>query len=369
LNHQKKRKLAIIIPGGIGTGKGNMGVPVLERIVKLLALEFDITIFQLFAHNKDYHAKGFRLVSVISSNVFPRTYKLIVAFWKLHRKEKFHAVHGFWALPSGFFAVLIGKIFKVRSIVSILGGDAVSLPEINYGQLRNHVPRQLVFWTLQKSDHVISLTQYLIDNLFSIGFKHRKIHIIPWGIDTNLFTYRAKSLSQPVRFLHIGNLNAVKDQDTLLRAFKNINDKIEAHLTMVGEGILESRIKNLVQELGLSNKVAFIPPMQYELLPDIYHQADILLHTSLSEGQCEVVTEAMSAGVVVCGTRVGLMYDVQPDCCAAVAIKDFQALSDEVIAIVNDPEKSDRLREAARDWAVHHSLQWTVEQMSKLYRQ
>ena len=34
---QNRTSIAIIIPGGIGTGKGNLGVPVLERLVKLLS--------------------------------------------------------------------------------------------------------------------------------------------------------------------------------------------------------------------------------------------------------------------------------------------------------------------------------------------
>lgn len=359
--------MALIVHGGIGTGRNNIGVPVIERTVKMLAKKFDVTVFQLFNANESYTPDGFRLVSVVSSNIFSRTLKLIFTFWKYHLDDRFGIVHGFWALPSGFYAVILGKFFRLRSIVSILGGDAVSLPQINYGQLRNRIPRLLVFWTLRRADVVVSLTQYLVDNLSLLGFRKRHIEIIPWGIDTSAFTLCVKNFSIPIQFLHIGNLNAVKDQDTLLRAYRLICNKIPAHLTIIGEGILEKPIKDLAKELDLLDKITFVAPMAYNLLPAVYHKADILLHTSLSEGQCVVVTEAMSAGVLVCGTKVGIMYDLYPSCCVAVAVTDFTTLSHEVIELVSDQQRCNQLRLCAHKWADHHSMLWTVEQIAKLY--
>lgn len=363
----KKNRIAIIVPGGIGTGQANIGVPVLERIVKLLAAEFEVTVFQLFPVNNGYEPKGFRLVGIVSSNVVWKAVKLFFIFWRLHRKKKFHIVHGFWALPSGFYAVLLGKLFYIKSIVSLLGGDAVSLPQINYGQLRSFIPRKLVFWTLRHSAETISLTQYLVDNLAKFGYEGREIKVIPWGIDTSIFTFRPKPLPDRIQFLHIGNFNEVKDQETLLNAFCLINKNIPAHLTIIGEGYLEMKVKSLVKNLRLEDSVTFLTPMLYELLPDIYHRSDILLHTSRSEGQCEVVTEAMSCGVVVCGTHVGIMYDLHPACCVTAPVADFRSLSERVLALVKDPERVSELRKAAHHWASQHSLSWTVDQLTLLY--
>ncbi|WP_160143671.1 glycosyltransferase [Chryseolinea soli] len=357
----------MIIPGGIGTGNNNIGVPVLERMIRLLALEFDVTVFQLYKRNKGYSVDGFELIDVYSSRPWVRALKLFFVFRRVHRLKKFEVVHGFWILPNGFFAVALGKIFGLKSIVSILGGDAIALPEINYGQLIKPLYRRISFWTLRKADEVTALTRYLVHNLRSIGMKPREIHIIPWGIDTNLFAFREKEVQQPIRFLHIANLHPVKDQETLLRAFKIIAESVESHLTLIGEGVLESRLKTLAGELAIENCITFLGLLPYEALPEYYTDADILLHTSRSEGQSEVVTEAMSSGVVVCGTKVGLIYDLE-EFCVAVPIGDHRALARETLALIKDSNRINALRKDAFVWANIHSIHWTVGQTGGCYR-
>lgn len=361
----QKISIAMIIPGGIGTGKNNLGVPVLERIVRMLSRDFEITVFSLFRINNDYRPDGFQLIDVSHSVSLLRFRNLLSAVRQHHKEKNFRVIHGFWAMPSGMFAVILGKILDVKSIVSILGGDAIALPEINYGQLQRPLHRKLILWTLRRAHKVIVLTKYLLDNLRSIGLKRNDVQIIPWGIDTELFPFYSKQMGAPIRFLHIANLHPVKDQVTMLRAFKHISDNVPAVLTIIGEGVLDDKVKALVSELGLNN-VTFVAPVPYEQLPPYYRNADFLLHTSLSEGQSEVVTEAMSSGVVVCGTRVGLMYD-EPSCCLAVKVKDYVSLADAVLKLLNDPTRLVEIKERARRWANSHSISWTIEKLKSCY--
>jgi glycosyltransferase involved in cell wall biosynthesis len=361
-----KPPIAIIIPGGIGTGKNNIGVPVLEQIIGLLSVHFSITVFQLYNRNEDYRVQGFELIDVYSRNPFVKIIKFVFVFWNKQRKVKFAAIHGFWAMPNGFLAVVMGKIFGIKTIVSVLGGDAIALPEINYGQLRSALYRRLIFWTLRQANEVNALTQYLVNNLRQAGFVRSDIKIIPWGIDTTAFSFRKKTVQEPWQFLHIASFHPVKDQETLLRAFKLISDKIPAQLTLVGEGSSESQVRSLIDDFELQNSVNVLGLLPYDKLPALYHHADILLHTSLSEGQCEVVTEAMSCGVLVCGTRVGLMYDL-PECCISVRVKDYERLAKEILQLIASPGVMEVLRERARSWTTAHSIVWTVEQLKLIY--
>lgn len=106
--------------------------------------------------------------------------------------------------------------------------------------------------------------------------------------------------------------------------------------------------------------------MPYQDLPQVYHRADILLHTSLSEGQCEVVTEAMSCGVIVCGTRVGLMYDL-PQACVTVSVGDHRGLADAVLKLLADPTRMNELRRRAHEWTSVHDVEWTANRLKALY--
>lgn len=360
-----KKRIAIIIPGGIGTGPNNMGVPVLERQVKELAEQFDIVVFSLFKVNEGYIPEGFKLISIASRNYIVKSLALFWLFRKEHREKKIDAIHGFWVLPSGFLTVLLGKMFKIKSIVSVLGGDAIALPEINYGQLRNSLSRKLVIWTLDHATTSTVLTSYLTANLKKYDLKTEPL-VIPWGINTQLFTYIDKPLQYPVQFLHIGNFHPVKDQVTLLKAFNIIRKRVDAHLTIIGTGASEEQLRDLIKTLELNNCITFVKPVAYEKLPEFYHHADILLHTSLSEGQCEVVTEAMSAGVLVFGTAVGLMSDL-PNCCSTVAVKDFEGLAKVVIEKITDENYVKQIKTLARDWTLNHDIQWTVQQTANIY--
>ena len=360
------KRIAIIIPGGLGTGRDNMGVPVLEQIVNLLSLQFDVAVFQLYKVNEDYDPKGFQLFGFKSGNKFLQYFRFLMSFYRVHKRKKFEVVHGFWVWPCGFLAVFLGKIFKIKSITSVLGGDGATVPEINYGHLRNKFTKSMILWTLNNSNEANALTEFLAKNLYRAGLK-RKLTIIAWGVNQNLFQFVTKPIQNPIQFLHIANLSAVKDQETLLRSFEKIQRVVPSQLTIIGEGTDEGKVKALISELDLHKSVSLQGQLPYNQLPSMYQRCDILLHTSLSEGQSEVVTEAMSCGLLVCGTHVGAMADLSDQCCLTVPLRDFQGLAVKVTELLNSPSLQNNLRKNAHEWASTHSLTWTVDQYKMLY--
>jgi glycosyltransferase involved in cell wall biosynthesis len=365
---EHKKHIAIIIPGGIGTGKDNAGVPVLEQTVRKLAQQFDITVFQLFKTNDDYKAGTFTLIDIPRGSSLRKWWALFFTFRKLHRKQKFHAVHAFWAMPCGFFAVLLGKIFRIKSLISLQGGDAIALPEINYGQLNRPIQRRIVLWSLQRCTHLLCPTRFMYDNLIRSGLRRTSVDFIPLGVDDSLFTFQEKPIGLPIQFLHIGNFNRVKDQATLLRAFSLIAEETPAQLTIIGEGELEGELRSLAKELTPADAVTFRKPVAHHELVSVYRSNDILLHSSLSEGHPIVAEEAMSCGVLVCGTAVGLLYDLT-DCSTSASVKDHRALATAVLSLINDKHRMNIQRSKAHQWARQHSMKWTVEKIAELYHQ
>lgn len=363
---QAKPSIAIILPGGIGTGENNIGVPILERIIKSLSAEFEVTVFQLYRVNAGYHPKNFELISIHSSSRVVRLLKFFFCFHRISRQKKFVAVHGFWAMPCGFLAVVTGKLYSIKSLVSLQGGDAIALPQIGYGQLQTALSRRLVLWTLHHVGVMISPTLYLIDNLRRYGLRRKDVQYIPLGVDVDLFKFRDRSVRTPVQFLYIANLHPVKDPITLLKAFKIISNHIDCHLTLVGEGVLENEVKSLASTLNLTAHITFQKPLPYESLVSIYAKSDVLLHTSLSEGHPIVVEEAMSCGILVCGTKVGLLYDLL-DHCVAVPVGDAAALAAETLQLLEDPERMQSQRAKAYTWARHHSMAWTISRFKETY--
>lgn len=363
-----KLPIAIIIPGGMGTGKNNIGVPALENVINRLAVDFTITVFQLYKTNKGYQPVGVDLVEVYHSNRIIRNLKFFFAFRRIHKSRRFRLVHGYWALPGGVLAVLTAKLFGLKSVISLQGGDAASIPDIRYGQLLRPLQRRMVLWALHHCHVLISPTRYLIENLKRHGFQRSNVRFIPLGIDTDLFDFRESEIQTPVRFLSVGSLNHVKDHSTLLRAFAIITAKLPSELTIIGEGYLGESLRALGRELDLSSKVTFESQVDHDELPSRYHAADVLLHTSRSEGHPIVAEEAMSCGVLVCGTRVGLLADL-PECCVSVEVGDHRALAEAVLTIIPNRNRVAEIKQAAARWARVHSISWTVAELRETYEQ
>ncbi len=145
------------------------------------------------------------------------------------------------------------------------------------------------------------------------GSNFRLIHN---GIDTQRFSpgdkAKARSLLElPVAPLLVGcaaRLEKVKGIDLLIRAIGNLDDPI--HLAIAGQGSQEAALKRLVKELGVSQRVHFLGPV--EEMPTFYRALDLFCLASHQEGlplspleaqACEVpcvLTDAGGSGEALC---------------------------------------------------------------------
>lgn len=213
-----RTSIAWVIPGGVGTGKDHIGVPVLNDLLERISKDFDLVVFSIAKINQGFVPNGFMLVEVEYPNPASGMLNLLWSVRREHRQRNFVAIHGFWGLPTGLMAVATGKWLGIRSIVSVLGGDAAGIPALHYGRLHKPIHKKLLFWGLRHANIVNALTNYLARNLRDAGFE-RQVDILPWGVDAEKFRFIAKPVASPIRFLHIANFHPVKDQTTLLKAF------------------------------------------------------------------------------------------------------------------------------------------------------
>ena len=106
-----------------------------------------------------------------------------------------------------------------------------------------------------------------------------------------------KIFQSPV-VINIGGLIKEKGQEHLIKVFEKVKKNIpEAKLLILGEGELESYLKNLTRKLSLENDVLFLGWQENPF--KFLAQAKIFVLSSLSEGFPNVLVEAM-----VCRTPV-----------------------------------------------------------------
>jgi len=137
-----------------------------------------------------------------------------------------------------------------------------------------------------------------------------------------------------------------------------------AELRIFGVDCLQGAIQNVSRELGLEQQVHFFYMVPYHQMPQHYAWADIMLHTSLFEGQCMALTEAAACGILLAGTKVGLLFDLGDDGALTVDVGDFQGLAAKVLAIVDNPESWAQKIQHAELWSATHGLSWTVGEIT-----
>jgi len=159
------------------------------------------------------------------------------------------------------------------------------------------------------------IEQYIINK---VGVKPDKVSQIYNGVDTEKFfpvTHKPQGVL-PDHFMSdgkivictVGRVQAVKDQQTLLRAFSGFLKRYpvchsKVYLAIVGDGPLLEDLRQLAASLGVSDHVWF--PGSLDSVAVILQASDIFVLPSLAEGISNTVLEAMATGLPVIATRVG----------------------------------------------------------------
>jgi D-inositol-3-phosphate glycosyltransferase len=121
---------------------------------------------------------------------------------------------------------------------------------------------------------------------------------------------RALGLGDHPVLLFVGRIQPLKGVDVAVRALAEL-DRPDAVLVIVGgaSGVAGEeeveKIVALVDELGLGDRVRFVPPQPHHLLSSYYRAADVVLVPSRSESFGLVALEAAACGTPVVASAVG----------------------------------------------------------------
>jgi glycosyltransferase involved in cell wall biosynthesis len=365
-----RKRLAIFSPGGIGHGAFLQGQPAIGSLVASLAERFEVTYYSLApVHPSFVPPATFRLraphPAVDAINVKGlRWGDMARRFITDHLAARYDGMLSFWGYPMGAFVVGLGRTWRVPVAVMLLGAETADVPAIGYGHLRRPLTRRLVLETCRRADALVAVAQAQLDALARRGFSRPHDHVVPIGAEAALFPFETKPRTPTLKLLHVGNLTAVKDQATLLRAFALLPRALEARLRIVGEGSLRGELDTLCHELRIADRVELTGAVPFAAMPEHYRWADMFVLTSLSEGQNRSLTEAAMCGVLQVSTPVGHIADLGETVAVVVRTGDPQHVAERIAGIAGDTDGWGRRVRAARGWAASHDLAWTVDRLS-----
>ena len=146
-----------------------------------------------------------------------------------------------------------------------------------------------------------------------------RIDIVHPGVDLQNFTpgdkgqaRAALGLSATERIVaFVGRIQPLKAPDVLLRAIARLDPGTPPVRVLVvggpsGSGLVApDALARLAAELGIADRVSFLPPQTREQLANVYRAADLLAVPSYSESFGLVAVEAQACGTPVVAAAVG----------------------------------------------------------------
>jgi glycosyltransferase involved in cell wall biosynthesis len=160
--------------------------------------------------------------------------------------------------------------------------------------------------------------------------------------------------------LYVGRLTTEKGVHTAIEALGCLvhsRGLKQLKLIIVGSGEpdYEAHLYYLVQQQNLAPFVTFLGAQPKESLPELYHQADIFLFTSIwPEPFGRVLVEAMAAGIAVVGTTTGGAAEIltENENALTFAPGDAAGLANQIVRLVESPSLRQRLIAAGKQIAL-----------------
>jgi rhamnosyl/mannosyltransferase len=169
--------------------------------------------------------------------------------------------------------------------------------------------RPLTKWLLRRADLILVGTPGHIHGSDFLPAFQSKCRVVPFALDDAILRAGTKSVKQnvsqpkkrPLSVLFVGRLVYYKGCEFLLRAFAQTRG---ANLTIVGRGRLEKKLKKLAAQLGIADRVEFLPPLSAARLSRVYADCDIFVLPSVEKTEAFglVQIEAMAYGKPVINT-------------------------------------------------------------------
>lgn len=158
---------------------------------------------------------------------------------------------------------------------------------------------------LKQCKHILVNSEFTANQILSINAAAiNKMSIIPLGYDSNHFYMKplSRKLHPRPYFLHIGQAYPHKNIERLIRAFALVAQKNAGiDLLLVGKPhkTETARLRKMVEELKLQERIFFKPYTPYKDLPDLYRGALAFVYPSLWEGFGLPILESLACGTPV----------------------------------------------------------------------
>lgn len=190
----------------------------------------------------------------------------------------------------------------------------------------------------------------------------------PVGSNDEAFVARYK-LPPGCRILVVGRLAKDKKLDILVRSMGEIKSTRPAHLLLVGRGDNREWLQDLVESLGLQDRVHFLGFVPEDDLPTLYRHSDIFAIASDVEVQSIPTIQAAATGMPIVAAEAGALPElVKPGTNGyLVPPEDPAAFANAFRKIIDSPELAEKLGQASLEIGRRHAEIRTFDAYESIY--
>ena len=272
-------------------------------------------------------------------------------------------VHVHWPAPHAWFGSLVraasgGRTAVLSSYYSV---------EIRWIERRLPWAVPLLRWSVETSDAVTAISSA---TAAAVGrYTGREVPVIPFSaavsedasgpVAAPAARAQGSAAAGAIRLLFVGRLVERKGVHILLRALARVRERVEATLTVIGEGPEAAALRAEAVRVGVGGAARFAGRVAEEELSRAYRTSDLFVLPAVvdakgdTEGLGVVLLEALEFGLPVIASNSGGIPDIvrHRETGLLVPPGDAAALAAAILETVQDPVESAARTRRGRDHA------------------
>jgi len=302
-----------------------------------------------------------------------------------HQPDVIHAhspsLNGLAALSAGRAAGL-PVVYEMRSFWEDAAVDAGACRE---GDLRYRLTRASETWVVQRADHVVPICRGIANDLSTRGVPDDRLSVVANSVDFSRFSRTPEyddqlasryGLTRGKTLGFAGSFFTFEGLETLVDAMRQVREhEPDTRLLLVGDGAERADLEARARAAGVDDVIVFTGRVPHADIQRYYGVMDVLVYPRTPMRLTELVTplkplEAMAYGKNVVASDVGGHRELVEHDRTGILFRagDADDLAAQTLALLADPARQQRLREAARRHVeTHHNWAVTIDRYPPIY--
>ncbi len=266
-------------------------------------------------------------------------------------KSRPDLIHAHVSYPKGKEFEYVAKKLKIDFIIHEHSSDFS-----DFGQKKwNSLKKNLILSTLRKAKMVLAVSPFLERQILKVE-PHLVHAVLPLPVDLEFFYPNTKlPRKDGYTFIHVSGLDErFKNVKGIVEAFSRVKKNYpDAILKIVTDGDA-TYLYEFMEANGFSDGVEIMENLTFEQIAVEYRTSDCFVLFSEFETYSCVLIEALSSGLQIITTQVGIAHDLDKRIIHIVPRQDIHALAttmEDVLLTVTSDNKREALVNEAKQFA------------------